>query len=572
MADLSKLLEAFAQNAALAIVLAYGFSVVRNNLETWWPVAVPAAGGLLFGGIAILCMETPLRVAPGILLDQRNLVVFLAGPFVGPAAGLLAGALAGAFRLYLGGVGAVPGFGAIMTAAALGAFIAWRFGALENARKAALAGLALTVATEPWILTIGDLALGWSILKPVAVPFAVFYVLGCVLLAGLLMIDERRRRSERELAQSNARFRDLAETTSDWFWETDAAHRFHYISPRFTQISGRPKSEIIGKTREELWGQPALAALVELRGRLDRHEPFRAFSYGVPGDDGRCRYVSVSGMPVFDDTGRFTGYRGSAVDATQAVADRRKLEAAMLAAEAANRAKTEFLATMSHELRTPLNAIIGFSDIMRQELFGRHDVENYRSYAEDIHASGAYLLDLISDMLDISRIEAGRLVLERSDHCLRVILDGATGLVRERAARAQVKLRYLPEKAEVVVNADARAIKQVLVNLLANAIKFTKPGGEVRVSVREGAGGSWIVAVADTGVGIPAEDLQKVLRPFEQSRSTLYGETRGTGLGLAISKALVEAHGGTLTLSSRVGVGTVVEIVVPGAGKPAIAA
>ncbi|MCF8470182.1 MAG: PAS domain-containing protein [Parvibaculum sp.] len=230
-------------------------------------------------------------------------------------------------------------------------------------------------------------------------------------------------------------------------------------------------------------------------------------------------------------------------------------------AETANRSKSEFLANMSHELRTPLNAIIGFSEIMGSGLFGELGSPKYKEYATDIHASGAHLLELINDILDMSKIEAGRMTLETQPLDLGEVVEESLRLISGRADLAKVtitaELGTVPK-----VDADKRAVKQVLLNLLSNAVKFTPAGGTIHI--RGKAEGDFVtVAVEDSGIGIPASALSKIGRPFEQVESQHSKSHKGTGLGLALSRSLVELHGGTLTIESSEGIGTTVSFTLP---------
>ena len=243
----------------------------------------------------------------------------------------------------------------------------------------------------------------------------------------------------------------------------------------------------------------------------------------------------------------------------------RKYEAEKIRAEGASQAKSEFLANMSHELRTPLNAINGFSEIMAGEMYGPMGDGRYRDYAKDILSSGQHLLALINDILDMSKIEAGKLAMRFEPASLEEIAEDAVRLVRNRAEAAGLELimdlEDLPD-----VEADYRAIKQVLLNLLSNAIKFTPRGGRVtlRAERRDDPRGERVrVSVQDTGIGIAARDLARLARPFEQVDTQHSKTTQGTGLGLALTKSLVEMHGGLLTLESAPGQGTVVSFSLP---------
>jgi two-component system cell cycle sensor histidine kinase PleC len=230
-------------------------------------------------------------------------------------------------------------------------------------------------------------------------------------------------------------------------------------------------------------------------------------------------------------------------------------------AEEANQAKSKFLANMSHELRTPLNAIIGFSEIMESGMFGPLGAEKYREYCSDIRGSGQYLLEVINDILDMSKIEAGRIRLDFEELELDTLLADATRVVSARAQEKQLRL-IAKISPDLHLRADRRAFKQIALNLLSNAVKFTPQGG--RVTVRGRASGDCIVlAIADTGIGIARDALAKLGRPFEQVESQLTKSHQGSGLGLAIAKSLAELHGGSMRIRSELGKGTIVVVRLP---------
>ena len=230
-------------------------------------------------------------------------------------------------------------------------------------------------------------------------------------------------------------------------------------------------------------------------------------------------------------------------------------------AEEANQSKSEFLANMSHELRTPLNAINGFSDIMKKELFGPLGDPRYSEYVSDILFSGQHLLSLINDILDMSKIEAGKMTLNIEPLQMNEMVGQIIRILRGRAEENRLKLIY-DETALPEIEADPRAVKQVLLNLTTNAIKFTPEGGEVTIAVEPKSVGL-IIRVTDTGIGISEENIQRLAQPFEQIDSQHSRQHEGTGLGLALSKSLVELHGGNFTIESTVGVGTTIIFTLP---------
>jgi signal transduction histidine kinase len=248
--------------------------------------------------------------------------------------------------------------------------------------------------------------------------------------------------------------------------------------------------------------------------------------------------------------------------AEQAVAEER---AARARAETASRAKSEFLAQMSHELRTPLNAILGFSEMMKDGVLGPLQNAAYSGYSQDIHRSAKHLLDVINDVLDLSKIEVGRLELQEQDVDLDDAIGGSLRLVEERARRGQVALDYRAPAPAPRLRADGRRLKQILINLLANAVKFTPAGGKVSVHVISAEGGGLVIAVVDTGIGIAAADIDRVMAPFGQAETGFERKSEGTGLGLPMCRALAELHGGRLFLESKPGAGTAACLYLPAA-------
>ncbi len=248
------------------------------------------------------------------------------------------------------------------------------------------------------------------------------------------------------------------------------------------------------------------------------------------------------------------------------VALQRDREAARLAkdeAEAANRGKSVFIATMSHELRTPLNAIIGFSEMMLHDVLGALGNEQYRSYVANIHESGTHLLQIINDILDLSKVEAGKLELFEDVFDLRDTIRSVRQLVSARIGEDGISESVDLPADLPLLRADERKTKQVLLNLVTNAVKFTPPGGRIEIAGRFDRKNGLTLTVSDTGIGIAPADLARVLRPFEQVDSSYGRSHQGTGLGLPLVKAIVELHGGTLELHSEVGVGTRVRVTFP---------
>jgi len=236
---------------------------------------------------------------------------------------------------------------------------------------------------------------------------------------------------------------------------------------------------------------------------------------------------------------------------------------ARMRAEAANISKSRFLAQMSHELRTPLNAILGFSEVMKTEVFGEHSVPAYKEYSADIHNSGVHLLGLINEILDLSRIEAGRYELNEESVSLPAIVEDCHHLLKLRASNRGITIREAFENDLPRLWADERALRQICLNLLSNAIKFTPQGGEIWLKVGWTAAGGQYMSVKDTGPGIPEEEIPVVLASFGQGSNSIKSAEQGAGLGLPIAKSLVDMHGGTFSLKSKLRIGTEVVVTFP---------
>ncbi len=239
------------------------------------------------------------------------------------------------------------------------------------------------------------------------------------------------------------------------------------------------------------------------------------------------------------------------------------LSSARRQAETANRAKTEFLTNMSHELRTPLNTIIGFSDIIAREILGPLGDDKYRDYAREINDSGSHLLQLIDEILDISKVETGQLTLNDAPMAVAEVVEECLDLVRARTEAAELELSVDLEPDLPSLNADERLIKQSLLHLLFNAVKFTGDGGRVAIGACRGDDGALAIRVTDTGIGLAAEDIPSALTAFGQVDSALDRKYDGSGLGLTLVKSFIELHGGRLEIDSAPGVGTTVTLVFP---------
>ncbi len=361
----------------------------------------------------------------------------------------------------------------------------------------------------------------------------------------------RQKQIEQEIHESEQRFRDYSSASSDWFWEMDRELRFCFFSDRAEVVIGTSPQHLLGRRREELAHPDDLATVrwQEHLSLLAEHKPFRHFEYLVRGDFGG-RWFSVSGVPYFDLAGQFKGYRGTGTDISVRKQAEQQLEAALVAAEAANIAKSRFLATMSHELRTPMNGILGMAQLL---LIPKLDNMDHADYARTILNSGQTLLALLNDILDLSKVEAGKLDLESVAFDPGQLLRETQALFAESAHGKGLRLNIDWQGATGHYLGDPHRLRQMLSNLIGNAIKFTAQG-EVRVTVREVERTNQFAllefAVSDSGIGIPEDKLALLFQPFSQADSSTTRQFGGTGLGLSIVRSLAKLMNGDLGVES----------------------
>ena len=385
---------------------------------------------------------------------------------------------------------------------------------------------------------------------------------GKAALAGFVQLTPDAADQSRELAASRERMNDIVRLVSDWIWEADVDGVLTFASDRVQRTTGFHPQELIGTKLTRLLTSPQAAENLMLR--LQTLTPFRDVAIQARAKDGTDKTFLLSVVPVFDAAGGgHRGFRGTASDITGLSEREQSILAAKEAAEQANRTKAQFLANMSHELRTPLNAIIGFSEMMTGSVHGPLGAPAYGEYAADINSSARQLLAIINDILEIAKIEAGRLSLVEEETSVADLCQVTLRLVRDRAVQRGVRLHSEVAPALPNVLVDQRAMRQVLVSLLSNAIKFTKADGEVTLRAQVSMDGNLMLQVCDTGIGMREEDLNRVLQPFVQVESELGRKFEGTGLGLSLSKQLIELHGGRLGIVSKPDFGTTVTVYLP---------
>ena len=397
---------------------------------------------------------------------------------------------------------------------------------------------------------------------------------GEVVWNGLLTDISRLKDAEAKLRIQQDRYERAVRGSRDGVWDYDLRTDTIYYTERCFELLGIP-ADTLGHNAEAFIQRVLPRDRGKLRRTIAEH-----IKQGTPYDvevrmhtggadpavretgPAEIRWFRIRAETERDADGRAVRVAGTLSDIDDLKRQERELIAAREKAELANKSKTEFLANMSHELRTPLNAVIGFAEVIEGQLLGEIGNPKYRAYANDIRESGQHLLSLINDILDHAKIEAGRRDLHEEWLQLPDLIHGTVRLVRERAHDRGVVLEVLAASSLPRLFADQRGIKQILLNLLTNAVKFTPRGGRVTVHAGADTEGLWL-EVADTGIGIAAEDIEKAMAPFGQADNWLTREHEGTGLGLALCKQLTELHGGRLDLDSAPGSGTRVRATLP---------
>ena len=376
-----------------------------------------------------------------------------------------------------------------------------------------------------------------------------------------------RKRAERELRDSEARLSGILRISPEAVIVTDGSQHITLFSDGAERTFGYAAADVLGKSIDVLMPPDAREIHREHVGKFLRSPDTSRLMNArqevrAQAKDGTVFPVeaSVSKLQLDGET-VFTVLLRDITERKQA---QDLLLAAKEEAESASRAKSEFLANMSHELRTPLNAILGFSEVIRSQVLGTVGVEKYVEYADDIHRSGEHLLEIISDILDVARIDAGQIKLDEDSVSVDELIESSRALIQERAEANGLEITVsLPPETQILF-CDSRKMKQILINLLSNAVKFTGCGGSISIGARiDEPTGDIVFQVRDNGIGMSVEDVPRVLEPFVQIESSLTRHHEGTGLGLPLVKKLTELHGGSLELETAPGKGTVASVRLP---------
>jgi PAS domain S-box-containing protein len=408
------------------------------------------------------------------------------------------------------------------------------------------ANLPLMVETAPWLTAVT----------------AAFLM---VLFERLRDLDLRLIGQAILLRRTDALMRQVVENSSDGLLVIDDQGKVRSVNPAAERILGQHATEIVGQHFFDVIATPSHQPPIHSLSRMAYADRPSQMELTRPDGSTLIADVGLSRLPEQQPNAAFVAQLH---DVTEMKMREAELRAARDQAEAASNSKSQFLANMSHELRTPLNAVIGFSEIMKTELLGPIGTETYRGYSHSIHDSAKHLLGIINDILDISSIESGSPRLHEGIHEPEQICQSVIALVAGRAEQAQVKLAVNVEPATDLLYADGRMMKQMLINLVGNAIKFSPKGGTIEIKVTPAGPephGGVVFAVADEGIGIAKEDIPRILKPFEQVETAFARNFDGIGLGLPLVNSMARLHGATLTIDSELNVGTTVSILFPAA-------
>ena len=393
--------------------------------------------------------------------------------------------------------------------------------------------------------------------------FSIVMIGGLAVLLLLTAVVYRQRAAAEHAEQQVELLGTALKTSANMVLITDLDANIVWVNDAFCSQFGYAFDEVVGQTPRLL-----KSGLVSPKVVMDMWESIlggRTWNgeFVNKRKDGSLVIVNQTISPIIDQDGHVTHFVGIHDDITMRKETELELREAKINAESANSVKTQFLANMSHELRTPLNAVLGFTDMMRMEMFGPLGHDKYREYSSDIHTSATHLLTLISDILDVSKVEAGKMDLSDTRIHLQELAESCHKLLNHRANQNGVTLFVDVPDGLPDLFADQVRVKQIVLNLLTNAIKFTPTGGRITLAMELGPDSGIIMRTEDTGIGIAPEELGKVLEPFGQASEGNTLAREGVGLGLYLVKAFMEMHGGRVDVTSELGVGTIVSVIFP---------
>lgn len=542
------------QNIALLVALTFVHSLLLRRVRKPG-VGCALFSGALFGGVTLVGMLTPFIFGPGLIFDGRSIILAAAGLFGGPWAALVAAGMAAAYRISLGGIGMPMGVAVIIGSAVIG--VGWRILRQYWPSACQPAGLYLFgLLTHIWMIGCTILlpqAAAQAIRSDISLPILLIYPVATLLVCQLFMEMERHMAAERALVESEASFRRMFEGHDAVFLLIEPASGIivdanesavRYYGYKRDELRGMLISQINLLPPDEVQQLRALAT----QGQQKRFEfPHRL-------KDGTERIVAVYSSPV--EVGGQTLLFSIIHDITEQKQAEQELVVARHAAESANQAKSEFLANMSHEIRTPLNGLMGMAQLLRFTQLTSEQTE----YLDNLELSSKILLELLNDILDLSKVEAGKLELEQTTVPIREMLRETVINYQALAQQKQLELRLeLADNLPELFTGDPLRFKQILLNLLGNAVKFTEQGSITLKAalLNEPAPQPLIrIEVQDTGIGMTPEQLTRIFTPFTQADGSTTRKYGGSGLGLTICQRLATLMEGSLRVTSEPGWGS----------------
>ena len=532
-------------NMLIALVfLSLGYGLLPTVPLLWW-----------FGAVVVACLwaiqsayRRRNRAGTSSVAEARSHAIFIASLVGGPWAACPA--------LFLSGTSA--DFRIVIVAMTMGA-----------------AGLgAIVLARLPWVALTYSSLLTASLaltLLPLSMKSAIIVTAYGIAVALVVTLSYRREykyagqlmESSRQAEIIALLLREFEAGSSDWIWETGPDGRLTYVSDRMAQVLKRDRDRLVGATLMQAAGRARRAGTWrQVAQKMATQETLHEIPVPVSTRNG-AMWWQITARPLHAADGNFRGYRGVGKDVTVRRQSEINVLKAKQTAERESKTKSEFLAVMSHELRTPLNSIVGFSQMLAEEKQGPHANPHYAEYAKSIYQSGCHLTSLINDILDITRSERGSISLVEQEVDMVEMVEICLKMCRQSAEETGVGLMESSAFTQLEVLGDITRLRQILINLMTNAIKFSPHDSNVEVKVDRFTDGRVAVAVTDTGIGIDAAKLEHIFEPFTQVDGGLSRRFGGLGLGLAVAQRMARLHGGDVVITSRPGVGTTARLVLP---------